>query len=158
MARTPEQQREYMRVFRARKKAEQQESAGLSEPSTATPQQPTQPDVAPAPAVFAAGKSWKSAEAFVAAQPDIVLSARDVHAECLKAEKRSWAREEAARADYAAMLGILKAIATAKEQSPGSQRYIVYGDLMARILAVTDDVHERERQAAEFAVDMDEPF
>ena len=101
------------------------------------------------------GKSWKSAEAFVAktAAPE-----RDPHEQCRKAERASWLREQDARADYAAMLGILRTIATAKEQAPGSRRYLVYEDTMSAILAITDDVHERERQAAEFAVDMSEPF
>lgn len=98
---------------------------------------------------------WKSAEEFVA---PAVSPLRNVHAECEKAERRSWQREQDARADYAAMLGLLRVIATAKEQAPGSRRYLVYEDTMTAILAITDAVHERERQAAEFAIDMSEPF
>lgn len=90
--------------------------------------------------------------------PNPVSPLRNVHAECEKAERRSWQREQDARADYAAMLGLLRVIATAKEQAPGSRRYLVYEDTMTAILAITDAVHERERQAAEFAIDPNEPF
>jgi hypothetical protein len=142
MARTAAQQRKYMADFRARKRLEQQQSAGLVDP---------QPVAQPV-----AAKPWRSAESFAAAKaPAPVI---DVHAVCKAAERASWKREQEARADYQAMLGILRTIATAKEQAPGSRRYLVYEDTMSAILAITDDVHERERQAAEFAVDMSEPF
>ena len=158
--RTAEQQRQYMADWRARKKAKQQESPGLVEPIVA---EGSLDAVAAGQGVQKNmdGKTWRSAEAFAAAIPtaDIVLTAKDVHAQCFKAEQASWKREEQARQDYKEMQGILEGIAAnARRQQSGGRQFTIYEDAIARIITLTEEVHERERQAAEFAVDMDEPF
>lgn len=161
----PTDRKAYMKDYMARKRADakqkQQESKGLTEtPATSdkTPKTDTQDmstAVYEAAGIAIAASGFKPPWKVI---PNPVAPTRNIHAECAKAERRSWQREQDARADYAAMLGLLRVIATAKEQAPGSRRYLVYEDTMTAILAITDAVHERERQAAEFAIDLEEPF
>ena len=81
----------------------------------------------------AAGKSWKSAEAFVAAPP-----AKDVHVQCDATIERLEAEVVAAKARYEPLLGALENVYAACARQGEVRQYMVYADVIARVRAVVD--------------------
>jgi hypothetical protein len=141
---TPAERAAYQREWRARQKAKQQESVPSERPvvHSVTPMEPKH--------------QWKSAEAFVAAKAPPTT---DVHALCKRAERENWRREQEARDDYAAMLSVLQSIVNMTvRQEPGHRQVLLYENQIAPIAQIVAEEHERAVAAAEFAVDLDEPF
>lgn len=117
MARTAEQQRQYMRDFRARKRAEQQESSGLrygATSATPTPVVDTRVDAVD------------------------VSTRRDPHVQC----DRRIAELEAAvafhQARYESLLGACEAVYAACGRQGDQHQYTLYRDVVDRVREVVE--------------------